>query len=389
MARSDFMFGAVVAYALVLTIFIAASFWGEPGHSSASPHQLRAGGDTEGGMARRSASAEGESDLLAMLNDDINVRIPRNRDGTPLSTSERLRLLELKVGGHQNWANDPLFGGRRTSVCKNPSNLKELGCPTGTNEEGRKCSLFYDHYVCLDLLPEPAPPGDTFPYTPGRCLVYDFGIRKNPEFGKAMALQFGCEVHAFDPSPITIAWYPTSDVSKLPNYHFHPYGAGGVDGEVKLNEYDWGQVSLLRFPERKMECDEKECKAKSYASSKSFSLPVKTLKTVMNELGHTHVDLLKVDVEGSEYAFLEEAVDTSALLGVDQLTLEWHHYGYDGRYGMGSSPSINALSTVMSAFGLELFWKFSQNGWESTSASLHNRWPEGDFVYNLGSYMRV
>ena len=37
--------------------------------------------------------------------------------------------------------------------------------------------------------------------------------------------------------------------AKMPkNYHFHPIGAGGVDGAVQLNNYDWGQVSIMRFP---------------------------------------------------------------------------------------------------------------------------------------------
>ena len=31
-----------------------------------------------------------------------------------------------------------------------------------------------------------------------------------------------------------------------------------------------------------------------------YLLEVKTLKTTMTELGHTHVDVLKVDVEGAE-----------------------------------------------------------------------------------------
>ena len=29
----------------------------------------------------------------------------------------------------------------------------------------------------------------------------------------------------------------------------------------------------------------------------------------MKELGHDHVDILKLDVEGSEYAFLEHALE--------------------------------------------------------------------------------
>ncbi len=31
-----------------------------------------------------------------------------------------------------------------------------------------------------------------------------------------------------------------------------------------------------------------------------YPLEVKTLRTIMAELGHTHIDVLKIDVEGSE-----------------------------------------------------------------------------------------
>ena len=53
----------------------------------------------------------------------------------------------------------------------------------------------------------------------------------------------------------------------------------------------------------------------------------------MEDLGHSEIDVLKVDVEGSEFLFLEDALDSSAMGGVKQLTLEWHHYGKDKRYG--------------------------------------------------------
>ena len=76
--------------------------------------------------------------------------------------------------------------------------------------------------------------------------MYDFGIRAQPEFGEVMARAFGCEVHAFDPSPISTTWWSSpeaADLRKLPNYHFHPYGASGHDGAIKLSTYDWNQVT--------------------------------------------------------------------------------------------------------------------------------------------------
>ena len=63
------------------------------------------------------------------------------------------------------------------------------------------------------------------------CVIYDFGVRQQPQFGLHFATEFPqCEVHAFDPSPVSTAFMSGDDelavkLQNLPNYHFHPYGA--------------------------------------------------------------------------------------------------------------------------------------------------------------------
>ena len=57
-----------------------------------------------------------------------------------------------------------------------------------------------------------------------------------------------CEVHAFDPSPVSVGFMKgdselAKQLRKLPNYHFHPYGAGGTDGIVSSSIY----ASVTRF----------------------------------------------------------------------------------------------------------------------------------------------
>lgn len=147
----------------------------------------------------------------------------------------------------------------------------------------------------------------------------------------------------------------------MPNYHFHPYGAGGSDGTVTLQEYNWGQVSILRMPDYTVNCKNKTDKcALEHHDSKEFKLPVKTLPTIMKELGHKgrDIDILKIDVEGSEYSFLENLLDSTAGCPsyINQLSLEWHHFDLDTRYGEGSSPSINTIVTLLHACGLKNFW---------------------------------
>jgi len=46
----------------------------------------------------------------------------------------------------------------------------------------------------------------------------------------------------------------------------------------------------------------------------------------MNELGHSHIDILKMDIEGSEYAALEDMLISGIFPA--QLLVEFHH-GYE------------------------------------------------------------
>lgn len=258
------------------------------------------------------------------------IRVPQSKTGGGLSLEERVRLLELKLNSHMGWMKDPQLASRIQAKCKNV---------TGVDE----------HYIC----------SDHFPKKGKKCLVYDFGIREQPEFGIDLVEKYGCEVHAFDPSPISVKWAEENkeSLSKIKDYYFHPYGAGGEDGYVELYSYSWQQVSNIRIPVVVSDkCEGTDCELKT-APQKAFELPVKTLKTIMRELGHAgrEISILKLDVEGSEYGFLEEALDTMGCLPVDQLTVEWHHYTFDNRYGGGSSPELNALSALLNVCGLKQY----------------------------------
>ncbi len=304
------------------------------------------------------------------LDDETNVKIPHDLRGDQMSLQDRVRYLELKLNALTNFGTDPFFGVHiQQNICKKQSELDEFACKLGregvVNEQQvqQNCGGLFDHMVCLDGLPEP---GTKYEVTDGKppCLVYDFGIRAQPQFGASMARDFGCEVHAFDPSPVSVEWWKSDEAKSLrdlPNYHFHPYGAGGIDGDITLKEYNWNQVSIIRYPSWEFNCEgEGDSCQTLYRESKSFKLPVKTLPTIIKELGHEGrtLDVLKVDVEGSEFAFLENLLDSTGGCPdfINQLTLEWHHFSWDWRYGEGSNPAMNAISTLLNTCGLKLFW---------------------------------
>mmetsp|Transcript_1018 Transcript_1018/g.1200 ORF Transcript_1018/g.1200 Transcript_1018/m.1200 type:complete len:441 (+) Transcript_1018:60-1382(+) len=360
---------------------------------------------------------------LAKLNDETNVAIPTRYDSnkeqehTSLSIEERLRYLELKLNAGLNWGvKNPFFGlevAPDARPCRQQSNLEEFGCTNGwdwlepydAKNHPRWCAGLFDHTICLDDLPPPLKKlsGGTYRYADPKkrqkCLVYDFGIREQPQFGVVMAKTFGCEVHAFDPSPISLSWWNSNDtlvqsLRAMGNYHFHPYGAGGIDGNIQLLEYNWKQVSVLRLPRNVVnssDCDESTCRIVNHDIQQRFELPVKTLPTIMQELNHTsrEITILKLDVEGSEYAFLEQVLDSSGGCPqfIRQMTLEWHHYSFDWRYGEGSSAGINVIATLLHTCGLKNFWTYDEAG-QPNNEKIYTELGMKDVRYNLASFRR-
>jgi hypothetical protein len=318
-----------------------------------------------------------QDDTSPYLMDETRVMVPRLIDSKGkdrvLSFEERLRYLELKANTRFSWVPNPYFGlskAGRKRECKKQSNLSEL--PSGCSKGKNQCPGSYDHPICLDELP-PLGGGSSV------CTVLDFGIRENPEFGRVLAKDLKCQVYAFDPSPISQKWFPSSDVAKLPNYKYFKFGAGAVDGTIQLQDYDWGQVSILRSP-----------LYKGRATAKPHHLQVKQLLTILRDLDLVakYVDVLKIDVEGSEFLFLQQAFDTMGCWPrfFGQITLEWHHYPWDVVYGGGASPVVNSLVALMEACDHELFHLHSE-GWE-TSVKEFAEAGHHDVRYTLAGFRR-
>jgi len=73
-------------------------------------------------------------------------------------------------------------------------------------------------------------------------------------------------------------------------FSFRPFGLRDRDGEIPFfAPRNPGHVSHSIFD----------------LGTGQVGLPVRDIAAVMEELGHDHIDFLKLDVEGSEYAILE------------------------------------------------------------------------------------
>ena len=130
------------------------------------------------------------------------------------------------------------------------------------------------------------------------CLVYSFGVADNCHFEHQLWKEHpNCELHLFDPTPSVSNNFNGRNICNRPagdtRMYFHPWGLGGYEKSVVLERQ---RVNLS------------------------------PLSDVMRRLGHEGriLDVLKVDVEGSEYDAFKYLFDKSELPAIHLLLLEGH-----------------------------------------------------------------
>ncbi|CAG2227221.1 unnamed protein product [Mytilus edulis] len=126
------------------------------------------------------------------------------------------------------------------------------------------------------------------------CLVYSFGIANDFSFDDDMA-EHGCEVHSFDPS------MKRNDFTRPSSVRFHALG---------LSSYT----------------DDKFLPRKDIYVHDNDTWTIMTLNLIKTALGHKErdIDVLKIDVEGHEWAVIENLFEDKIFTHVKQFMLEYH-----------------------------------------------------------------
>jgi len=137
-------------------------------------------------------------------------------------------------------------------------------------------------------------------------IVYSAGIGEDASFDLGLIQLKNCKVHGFDPTPRSIQWVKKNMNSAC--FIFHEYGLGPADFVENFyppTNTEWVSHSILPNPK---------------------TLPIKvqlrSLVSIMHELNHSHIDLLKMDIEGAEYDVLNSARQILSL--IKQICVEFH-----------------------------------------------------------------
>lgn len=210
------------------------------------------------------------------------------------------------------------------------------------------CGLEEVHSLRSSTAAAPREFGVGKPY-PRQCIVYSMGSQNKFDFEKRVReVGPGCEIHTFDPTT-----RETGDGQRYYDAYHGDYGFAGEDADAV-------STSFFRFP-----------------WSSQFS--VKSLATIMKELGHTYVDYLKLDVEGFEWEFLDKVDWRTTHVG--QILMELHP-GKQSR-----NPTASQLNEIFNKLENAGFFLISlepvhfRNFGQVETVFVHRTWrPEGDWA---------
>lgn len=122
-------------------------------------------------------------------------------------------------------------------------------------------------------------------------VCYLAGTGTDITFDLLLIARFGCQVHAFDPVP-TAARYVEVAARHEPRLTFHPMALWRADEELQFHApREEGFVS--------------HSAVNLHDTPVAFSAAGRSVRSVMQELGHEQIDLLKVSAEGSEHAIVQ------------------------------------------------------------------------------------
>jgi FkbM family methyltransferase len=167
-------------------------------------------------------------------------------------------------------------------------------------------------------------------------VVYSFGVGQDVSFDLELIGLVGCEINAFDPTPLSTEWIGRQNLPK--EFKFHRLGVAATDGTIDFHyPEDESSVSFSLRPES------------ASARLRTVECPVQTVSTIMRQLGHDRIDLAKFDIEGFEFEVISNLIQDKIrpLL----LLIEFHH----GVYGITKSMTRSSVQELLS-YGYGIYW---------------------------------
>jgi FkbM family methyltransferase len=176
------------------------------------------------------------------------------------------------------------------------------------------------------------------------AVVYTFGVGQDISFERDLIQRFGVRVHAFDPTPHALAWVAKQGVPD--GLLVHPFGVAEYDGTARFAAPAKGYISFSTV--------------RRDSPGEAIEAPVRRMMTLQKDLQLSAPDILKMDIEGAEYAVLADVI--AGGYRPAQILVEFHH-----RYRETGARKTREAIALLSQAGYRIVF-VSRNGMEYTFA---------------------
>ena len=171
-------------------------------------------------------------------------------------------------------------------------------------------------------------------------IVYSFGIGEDISFDTAIIASHGCVVYGFDPTPKSIEWIESNGCPS--QFSFFPYGIDDCTG-----------IKTFFLPKNKNHVSGSVVEVDTISKTDAIDVSMKSFTDITRDLGHTEIDVLKLDIEGSEYKIIPTILNSDVV--VKQILIEFHH-----RLIKNGAKLTNDSIALLDQHGFKLF-AFSKN----------------------------
>ena len=177
-------------------------------------------------------------------------------------------------------------------------------------------------------------------------IVYSLGVGDSIEFDLEIIKHSNAFVFAFDPTPYAMKWIDNQVIPK--RLKFYPWAVSGKDGEFNMTQRvnPKGHKSEIMWTEL----------LPNEHSDNIITVPSFSIGSIMRKLNHNKIDLMKVDVEGTEYEIIDYLLQNN--ITPKQLLIEFHHR-FESKSIVMTKIAIKNLQNI----GYEIF-SISETGRE-------------------------
>ena len=153
------------------------------------------------------------------------------------------------------------------------------------------------------------------------AVVYSFGLGEDISWEESLISDYQVDVFGFDPTPkseVFVNKRATAVPALQSKFHFTKVGLSNSK-----------EVKHFTLPKEEEYVSMREGDVKGGGAV--IDVPVDTLDSFMKANGHTFIDLIKMDIESSEYNVLNALLDQTTCLPFGQLLIEWHERFLDDK----------------------------------------------------------